>query len=190
MYLLKLTEETVEQTGKSWALKPCLLPRVGQWGGLGTGAARKHRPGAALRGPYDLDKTWTVVLGFIKRQVDSWERQVSEPQSSAGLQREPGYRNLKVLVAQSCPTLCSPMGCSPRPLSVGFSSKNTAVGNHSHLQGIFLTQGWNLGCIAGRFFIIWASRKALQEFECLRAGGTMQAIEQAVGHMGRRHKPR
>ena len=30
------------------------------------------------------------------------------------------------------------------PLSWGFPSKNTAVGCHFLLQGIFLTQGWNL----------------------------------------------
>ena len=29
------------------------------------------------------------------------------------------------------------------PLSMGFSSKNTGVGCHSLLQGIFPTQGWN-----------------------------------------------
>ena len=31
------------------------------------------------------------------------------------------------------------------PLSVGFPGKNTGVGSHSLLQGIFLIQGWNLG---------------------------------------------
>ena len=31
------------------------------------------------------------------------------------------------------------------PLSMGFSGKNTGVGCHALLQGIFLTQGWNLG---------------------------------------------
>ena len=39
-------------------------------------------------------------------------------------------------VAQSCLTLCDPMD---------FSSKNTEVGCHFLLQGIFLTQGLNLG---------------------------------------------
>ena len=47
---------------------------------------------------------------------------------------------------QSCPTLCDPKDCSPPGSSVhGESpSKNTGVGCHVHLQGIFLTQGLNL----------------------------------------------
>ena len=129
--------------------------------------------------------------GGLRVHQDRWTLEKGRCQSPSlqlDFRGNQGYSSLKVLVAQLCPTLCNPMG--PCPLSMGFSSKNTAVGNHSNLQGIFLTQGWNLGCIAGRFFIIWAIRKALQEFECLRAGGTVQAKEQAVGHMGRRHKPR
>src|SRR5574337_1187951 len=47
---------------------------------------------------------------------------------------------------QSCPTLCDPMDCSPQGPSVHGDSpgKNTEVGCHAHLQGIFLTQGSNL----------------------------------------------
>ena len=54
---------------------------------------------------------------------------------------------LKVLVANSCPTFCDSMDCNPPGSSVhGISpGKNTGVGSHSFLQGIFLTQGSNLG---------------------------------------------
>ena len=47
----------------------------------------------------------------------------------------------------SCPTLCNPMGCSPEGSSVHGDSldKNTGVGCHVLLQGIFLTQGSNQG---------------------------------------------
>ena len=47
---------------------------------------------------------------------------------------------------QSCPTLCDPMDCSPPGSSVHGDSlgKNTGVGCHTLLQGIFLTQGSNL----------------------------------------------
>ena len=39
--------------------------------------------------------------------------------------------------------------------------KNTGVGSHSLLQGIFLIQGLNPGFLSvGRFFIIWATREA------------------------------
>ena len=53
---------------------------------------------------------------------------------------------MKVLVAQSCPILCDPRDCSP-PGSSPWDSpgRNTEVGCHFLLQGIFPTQGWNLG---------------------------------------------
>ena len=50
-------------------------------------------------------------------------------------------------VTQSCPTLCDPMDCSLPGSSVHGDSpdKNTGVGSHSLLQGIFPTQGSNPG---------------------------------------------
>ena len=53
------------------------------------------------------------------------------------------------LVTQSCPTLCDPMDCSPPGFSTHEDSpgKNTGVGCHSLLQGIFPTQGLNLGLL-------------------------------------------
>ena len=50
----------------------------------------------------------------------------------------------KVLVAQSCSTLCDPVD-HQAPLSVEFSSRSTGVGCHFLLQGIFPTQGSYLG---------------------------------------------
>ena len=49
------------------------------------------------------------------------------------------------LVALSCPTLCDPINCSPPGSSVHGDSpgKNTGVGCHALLQGIFSTQGLN-----------------------------------------------
>ena len=49
------------------------------------------------------------------------------------------------LVAQLCPTLCNPMDYSPPGSSVHGDSpgKNTGVGCHALLQGIFPTQGLN-----------------------------------------------
>ena len=57
------------------------------------------------------------------------------------------------LVAQLCPTLCSPMNGSLPGSSVhgDSSGKNTGVGFHALLQGIFLIQ---VSHIAGRFFTI------------------------------------
>ena len=50
---------------------------------------------------------------------------------------------------QSCPTLCNTMGCNLPGSSVHRDSpgKNTGVGCHALLQGIFLTQGLNLGLL-------------------------------------------
>ena len=48
-----------------------------------------------------------------------------------------------MLVAQSCPTLCDRRDCSLSPWNS--PGKNTGVGCHSLLQGIFLTQGSNPG---------------------------------------------
>ena len=51
------------------------------------------------------------------------------------------------LVSQSCLTLCKTIDCSPPGSSVHGDSpgKNTGVGCHALLQGIFPTQGLNLG---------------------------------------------
>ena len=51
------------------------------------------------------------------------------------------------LVAQSFQTLYDPTDYSPPRSSVHGDSpgKNTAMGCHALLQGIFLTQGWNSG---------------------------------------------
>ena len=54
--------------------------------------------------------------------------------------------------AQSCPTLCDPKDDSPPGSSVHGNSpgRNTGVGCHTLLQGIFLTQGLNPGLPRGR----------------------------------------
>ena len=51
------------------------------------------------------------------------------------------------LVAQACPTLCDPMVCSPPGSSAHGDSpgKNTGVGYHARLQGLFPIQGLNPG---------------------------------------------
>ena len=47
-----------------------------------------------------------------------------------------------------------------------FSGKNTGVGCHFLLQGIFLIQDLTrVSCIAGRFLTNWATRKALKGFK-------------------------
>ena len=55
------------------------------------------------------------------------------------------------LVTQLCPPLCNPMYCSPPGYSVHGDSlgKNIRVSGHALLQGIFPTQGSNLGLSHG-----------------------------------------
>ena len=50
-------------------------------------------------------------------------------------------------VAQLCLTVCDPMKCSPPGSFVYIDSlgKNTGVGRHALLQGIFSTQGQSPG---------------------------------------------
>ena len=59
---------------------------------------------------------------------------------------KPGHLNCCCLVVQSCPTLSRPRGLWPTRLLCPWDSpgKNTGVGCHVFLQGIFLTQGSNL----------------------------------------------
>ena len=74
------------------------------------------------------------------------------------------FRSLmkKVLVAQSCLTLCNPHGLQPTRLLCPWDSpgKNTGVGCHSLLQGIFPSQWLNLGLLHCRGLLFWAAREA------------------------------
>ena len=67
--------------------------------------------------------------------------------------------NVKVLVAQLCPTLCDPWATGS---SWNFPGKNTGVGCHSLLEGIFLTQGSKLGspALQGGFLNIGSPEKS------------------------------
>ena len=57
---------------------------------------------------------------------------------------------------QSCLTLCDPMDCSPPGSYCPWDSpgKNTRVGFHALLQGIFLTQGLNM-CFLHCWWILY-----------------------------------
>ena len=59
------------------------------------------------------------------------------------------------LVTQLCQTFCNPMDSSPPGFSVheDFPGKNTGVGCHALLQGIFPTQGSNPGLLRCRWIL-------------------------------------
>ena len=94
------------------------------------------------------------------------------------------------LVTQSCPTLCDPMDCSLPGSSVHADSpgKNTQVGCHAFLQGIFPTQGSNLGLPHCRWILyhlsqqgspdIWFTDIFLQSIACLFLLLTVSCTEQ------------
>ena len=66
-----------------------------------------------------------------------------------------------VLVAQLCLTLCNPIDCSPPGSSIHGDSpvKNTEVGFHALLQGIFPTQGSNPGLLHCRWILYHLSHQ-------------------------------
>ena len=67
------------------------------------------------------------------------------------------------LVAQSCPTLCDCMDCSPLGSSIREDSpdkKRTGVGCHALLQGIFPTQGLNPGLLHCRQILYLPSQRS------------------------------
>ena len=67
---------------------------------------------------------------------------------------------VKVLVAQSCLTLCNSMDYSPPGSSVhGSPGKNTRVGSHSLHQGIFPIQRSNLGVLHCRWILCCLSHQ-------------------------------
>ena len=71
---------------------------------------------------------------------------------------------IKVLVAQSCVILCNPMDCSSPGLFCPWNSlgKNTGLGCHSLLQGIFPAQGLNLGLLCWRQILYHLSNQVLE----------------------------
>ena len=77
----------------------------------------------------------------------------------------PEHAFLTVLfsVTQSRPTVCNPIDCSPPGSSAhgDFPGKNTGVGCHALLQGIFPTQGLNPGLPQCRWILYHLSHSHL-----------------------------
>ena len=67
---------------------------------------------------------------------------------------------MKVIVIQSCLTLCDNMGCSPW----NSPGQNTGGGSLSLLQGIFLTQGLNPGLPNWGQILYQLSHREAQEY--------------------------
>ena len=95
-----------------------------------------------------------------------------------------------VLLAQLCPILCDSMDCTRQaPLSMEFSSKNTGVGCHVLLQGIFPTQGLNPVLLHCRQILCHLSHQGVEvkvrSLSCVRLFATPWTVAyQASPSMG------
>ena len=67
----------------------------------------------------------------------------------------------EVSVIQSCPTLCNPMELASLLCPWNSPGKNTGLGCHSFLQGIFLTQGSNRGLLHCRQILYHLSHQGI-----------------------------
>ena len=89
-------------------------------------------------GPRDVGREWWVTESSLWETM--WKKETPEGMLPSSLES-------KSEVAHSCLTLCNPMDCRPPGSSVHgiFPGKNSRVGSHFLLQGIFLPQGLNSG---------------------------------------------
>ena len=98
-------------------------------------------PGSSIHGILQARTLEWVAISFSK----AWKWKVKvKSRSRVRLANTYCYS-----VTQSCLTLCDPVDCSPLGSSVPWDSpgKNTRVGCHFLLQGIFRTQGSNPGLL-------------------------------------------
>ena len=80
-------------------------------------------------------------------------------QQPSTTRQNPPTAKVKVLVAQLCLTLCHPIDLARLLCAWNSPRKNTGVGCHSLLQGIFPTQGSNLGFLHCRQTLYHLSHK-------------------------------
>ena len=106
-----------------------------------------------LCNPMDCSPPGSSVFGIFEARI------LSSLFISAQISERLKYLKVKVSGNRLYPTLCDSMDCSLPDSSIhgmDLPGKNTGVGCHFLLQGIFLTQGLNLclwvSCIAGGFF--------------------------------------
>ena len=104
--------------------------------------------------PVDVGNLISGSSAFSKSSLNIWKFTVH-------VLLKPGLENFEHyftrLVAQWCPTLCDSMHCSPPGFSVhGILQArilSPGVSCRSLFQGLFLTQGLNLGLLHGRQFL-------------------------------------
>ena len=102
----------------------------------------------------------SLTAYFVRSQPTHHEQPYKEAHVKRSFSLLP-IAKWRVLVAESCLTLCNPMDCSPPGSSVHGILQAAGVGSHSLLQGIFPTQGSNPHLLHCRWtHTIWATREA------------------------------
>ena len=127
-----------------------------------------------------IPKTWTTgkiksslsihVPGNISSLLTECCNKVNFKNPASPASAAAGHRchnqsfNLSNVFIQSCLSLCDPWTVALQaPLTVDFPGKNTGVGCHFLLQGLFLIQGWNLGLPLGRRILYhWATWEVIE----------------------------
>ena len=120
------------------------------------------------------------------------QEQYQNFQERCQIDRQIDESEVQVFVAYSCSTLWTPQGLQPDRLFCPRNSpgKNTEVGSHSLLQGIFPTQGQTqVSCIAGGFFTIQATREIVsnQSIDSMQFQSNSQKILCVYVHMSSNH---
>ena len=128
--------------------------------------------------PDDLRWSWcdnNINRAHSKRNMleSSWNQPHQSVKKLSSMRPVPGAKKGwkgKVLVTQSCPTLCDPMDCSPP----GFSVYGILQARMLEWVAIPFSRGssqprdWTqVSCISGRFFTIWATREVQKELGLL-----------------------
>ena len=115
---------------------------------LGTGLCREQPEcitGKSLRFWIGLSTALSMFSPLLNGVINAYSASLSH-QSCASAETTfifPTGKCVRAKLLQSCLTLCDPINCSPPGSSVHGDSpcKNTGVGCHALLQGIFPTQG-------------------------------------------------
>ena len=97
-----------------------------------------------------------------------------------------GFTPVSCLVAQLCPTLCDPVDCSsPGSSSLGFPRQEYWSGSPFPCDGIFLTQGLNLGPLHCRQFLYHRShQQSLKGLKGPKGAPKIQRQEGTLGLLG------
>ena len=144
------------------SLATLLLLPLHRWGSWAQEKLRNFTPNrlACLPFYYESETRQKFQAGCVPHSQSSWGDTLTTERGTRlqGLQK----RAVKVSVAQSCLTLCDPMARFLCPWNS--PGKNTGVGSHSLLQGMFHSRDrTQVSCIVGGFFTVWAIKGITQK---------------------------